>query len=109
MHRFEALSFAAPTGRPPVLVVGNSGVAEDPGPPVGAFAQTVDGAPASGFSVAQFGYLELTRDGGGVWHGSMVALDPVAWSPFLASCAAPGAADQAFCVKPVPASGSTPK
>jgi hypothetical protein len=102
MHRFEALSFAAPTGRPPVLVVGNSGVAEDPGPPAGAFAQTVDGAPASGFSVAQFGYLELTRDGGGVWHASMVALDPAAWSPFLSPCAS-GAEDQAFCVKPAPA------
>ena len=52
MHRFETLSFAPPTRRPPVLIVGNSGVAEDPGPPIGAFAQTVDGAPASGFSIA---------------------------------------------------------
>ncbi|HYO12417.1 MAG TPA: metallophosphoesterase [Thermoanaerobaculia bacterium] len=103
MHRFEALSFAAPSGRPPVLVVGNSGVAEDPGPPVGAFAQTVDGAPASGFSIAQFGYLELAKDSGGAWHGSMVALDPAAWSPFLSPCAAPGAADQALCVKPATA------
>jgi hypothetical protein len=103
MHRFEALSFAAPSGRPPVLVVGNSGVAEDTGPPVGAFAQTVDGAPASGFSIAQFGYLELAKDGGGAWHGSMVALDPAAWSPFLAPCAAPGAVDQALCVKPATA------
>ena len=83
MHRFEALSFSAPTGRPPVLVVGNSGVAEDTGPPAGAFAQTVDGAPASGFSVAQYGYLELARDGSGAWHGSMVTLDPATWSPFL--------------------------
>ena len=102
MHRFEALSFAAPTNRPPTLVVGNSGVAEDPSPPVGAFAQTVDGAPASGFSVAQFGYLELTKDGGGAWHGAMVTVDPAAWSPFLAPCA-PGAVDQAFCVKPATA------
>lgn len=103
MHRFEALSFAAPTDRPPVLVVGNSGVAEDPNPPIGAFAQTVDGAPAFGFSVAQFGYLELAKDGSGAWNGSMVALDPAVWSPFLAPCAASGAVEQAFCVKPVPA------
>jgi len=103
MHRFETLSFAPPTNRPPVLIVGNSGVAEDTGPPVGAFAQTVDGAPASGFSVIQFGYLELTRDGGGPWHGSIVALDPAAWSPYLAPCAAPGAAGQGLCVKPLPA------
>jgi len=51
MHRFEALTFAAPSRRPPTLVVGNSGVAEDPSPPNGAFAQTVDGASAVGFSV----------------------------------------------------------
>jgi hypothetical protein len=102
MHRFEALSFAAPARRPPVLVVGNSGVVEDPNPPVGAFAQTVDGATASGFSVAQFGYLELARDGSGTWRGSVVTLDPTAWAPFVAPCA-PGAVDQALCVKPVPA------
>jgi hypothetical protein len=104
MHRFEALSFAAPTDRPPVLIVGSSGVAEDTDPPVGAFAQAVDGAPASGFSIAQFGYLELTRGGGGAWRGSMVALNPAAWSPFLAPCpAATGILDQTLCVKPIPA------
>lgn len=102
MHRFEALSFAAPVRRPPVLVVGNSGVAEDPAPPAGAFAQMVDGAPALGFSIAQFGYLELARDRDGAWRGAMAALDPAAWSPFLAPCAAPGAGDQSFCVKPLP-------
>ncbi len=99
MHRFEALSFAAPSGRPPSLIVGNSGVAEDTGPPAGAFAQAIDGAAASGFSVAQFGYLELAKDGSGAWRGAMVAVDPAAWSPFLAPCT-PGAVDQAFCVKP---------
>lgn len=49
MHCFETLSFAPPTGRPQVLIVGNSGVAEDTGPPVGAFAQTVDAAAWSPF------------------------------------------------------------
>jgi Calcineurin-like phosphoesterase len=107
MHRFEALSFAAPSGRPPVLVVGNSGVVEDPGPPSGAFAQTVDGAPASGFSVIQFGYLELVREGG-AWHGAVVTLDPAPWSPFLAPCV-PGAEEQALCVKPVPAAAQGAK
>lgn len=103
MHRFEALSFAAPTHRPPVLVVGNSGVAEDPSPPTGAFAQTVDGAPASGFSIAQFGYLELAREGGGAWRGSIVTVDPSAWSPYLAPCAAAGDVAPGLCVKPLPA------
>lgn len=101
MHRFEALSFVAPTNRPPVLVVGNSGVAEDTGPPVGALAQTVDGAPAVGFSLAQYGYLELVREGG-AWHGSIVAIDPTAWSPYLAPCVA-GMVDQALCVRPATA------
>lgn len=105
MHRFEAFSFAAPSRRPPTLVVGNSGVVEDTGPPTGAFAQTVDGAPAAGFSVAQFGYLELTRDGHGTWQGAMVALNPADWSPFLAPCATPATADQALCVKPLPPAG----
>ncbi len=102
MHRFEALSFAAPSNRPPALVVGSSGVFEDAGPPAGAFAQTVDGAPAAGFSVTQFAYLELARDGGGAWRGALVAIDPAAWSPFLAPCV-PGTVDQALCVKPAAA------
>jgi hypothetical protein len=105
MHRFEVFSFAAPSRRPPTLVVGNSGVVEDTGPPTGAFAQTVDGAPAAGFSVTQFGYLELTRNGHGTWQGAMVALNPTDWWPFLAPCATPATADQALCVKPLPAAG----
>ena len=75
---------------------------EDTGPPTGAFAQSVDGAPASGFSVDQFGYLELTRDSHGTWHGAMVARNAADWSPFLAPCAAPPTADQALCIKPLP-------
>jgi len=106
MHRFEALSFAAPSHRPPTLVVGNSGVAEDPSPPNGAFAQTIDGAPAAGFSVDQFGYLELTRSGNGKWQGAMITVDPSAWQPFLAPCT-PTDAGQALCVKPLPAVAST--
>jgi hypothetical protein len=104
MHRFEVLSFAAPSHRPPTLVVGNSGVAEDPSPPNGAFAQMVDGAPAVGFSVDQFGYLELTRDSHGAWQGAMVGLNPADWSPFLTPCATP-ASGQTFCVKPMPSAG----
>jgi hypothetical protein len=101
MHRFEALSFAAPSHRPPTLVVGNSGIAEDPEPPTGAFAQTVDGAPALGFSLAQFGYLELTRNSRGTWQGAVVAVNPADWSPFLAPCTT----DQALCVKALPTTG----
>jgi hypothetical protein len=105
MHRFEALSFAAPSHRPPTLVVGNSGIVEDPSPPNGAFAQAVDGVPAVGFSVDQFGYLELTRDNHGAWKGAVVAVNPADWSPFLAPCATPATAEQALCVKPLPTAG----
>jgi hypothetical protein len=105
MHRFEALSFAAPIHRPPTLVVGISGVVEDPSPPTGAFAQTVDGAPAVGFSVDQFGYLELTRNPQGAWQGAVVAVNTADWSPFLTPCATPPNADQALCVKALPSAG----
>ncbi len=102
MHRFEALTFAAPAHRPPTLIVGNGGVVEDTGPPTGAFAQTVDGAPVSGFSVISFGYLELSRGSNGNWQGAMVAVNPADWSPFLAPCTTPPATDQGLCVKPLP-------
>ena len=75
---------------------------EDDGPPTGAFAQSVDGAPASGFSVISFGYLELTRDSHGTWHGAMVAVNPASWPPFLAPCPTPPTMGQALCVKPMP-------
>ncbi len=86
MHRFESLSFAPAAGRPQTLVVGNSGVQEDPGPPQGSFQQTVDGAEASGFSVSQFGFLELDRGSDGEWQGTVLTPDPAAWAPNLAAC-----------------------
>lgn len=86
MHRFESLSFAPAAGRPPALVVGNSGVKEDTGPPQGSFQQTVDGAEASGFSVSQFGFLELDQGSDGEWQGTVLTPDPAAWAPSLAAC-----------------------
>ena len=99
MHRFETLTFAAPSPRPPTLIVGNSGVGEDSGPPVGAFAQTLDGATATGFSLAQYGYLELSKTQTGAWLGQVVALDPAAWSPYVAPCAG---GEAQLCVKGLP-------
>lgn len=100
MHRFEALSFAAPSLRPPTLIVGNSGIVEESGPPVGAFAQAVGATPAAGFSVQQFGYLELQRGERGGWSAAMVAVDPAAWSPYLAPCGS-AAVEGALCVRPL--------
>jgi len=88
MHRFETLTFAAPSKRPPTLVIGNSGVFEDTSPPSGAFAQTLDGGTATGFSLAEFGYLQLEKNVKGGWMGKILATDPAAWSPYLATCAA---------------------
>jgi hypothetical protein len=99
MHRFETVNFAAPSPRPPTLIVGNSGVGEDTGPPVGAFAQALDGATATGFSLPQYGYLELAKSEGGSWRGQIVALDPAAWSPYVAPC---GAGEAQLCVKGLP-------
>lgn len=99
MHRFETVNFTAPSERPPTLIVGNSGVGEDGGPPVGAFAQTLDGATATGFSLAQYGYLELRKEENGPWSGQIVALDAAAWSPYVAACAE---GDAQLCVKALP-------
>jgi hypothetical protein len=86
LHRFEWLSFAPGAGRPPTLVVGNSGVQADTAPPRGRFEQTIDGAAASGFSVDQFSFVELTRGAGGPWRATVLTPDPAAWAPHLGPC-----------------------
>jgi hypothetical protein len=99
MHRFESLAFAAGAGRPPTLVVGNSGVQEDTAPPQGSFQQAVDGAAASGFSVEEFGFLELARGAGRDWHGTVFTPDPAAWAPYLEPCPGSGRERPFLCVE----------
>ena len=99
MHRFESLAFAAAAGRPPTLVVDNSGVEQDTAPPQGSFQQTVDGAEASGFSVEEFGFLELARGPGGEWHGTVVTPDPSARASYLAPCPGSGSERPFLCVE----------
>jgi len=82
MHRFQTLTFQAP-GRPPVIVVGNGGVALDDSPPVGPLALTVDGEPVKGASLGSmiqiknggsdpaFGYLDATVGPDGQWQGQV--------------------------------------
>ena len=72
LHRYESLELASGSGRPPQIVVGNSGVLEDTGPPSGSFSQLVDGVAATGLSVAAPGYLTLTRDDRGAWRAERV-------------------------------------
>lgn len=81
LHRYESLEFAAGSGRPATIVVGNSGVIEDTGPPVGSFSQLVDGVAATGLSVEEFGYLTLTRDDRGAWRAERVAVPAGSASP----------------------------
>lgn len=102
MHRFEWLSFAAAAGRPPQLIVGNGGVLEDTAPPTGSFSQIVDDQPASGFSVEEFGFVQLGRDAAGGWSGAVVTTDPAAWSGLLPACDSPPPAGTFLCVEGLP-------
>jgi hypothetical protein len=102
MHRFESLDFAAGSGRPPQLVVGNSGVQEETGPPVGSFSQMVDGVAADGASVEAFGFLELERRPGGGWAGTMFTPDPAAWPPAVPLCAGAAAPRPFLCAAALP-------
>jgi len=99
MHRYESLDFAAAAARPPSLIIGNSGVQEDTGPPTGDYRSTVDGQPASGQAVEEFGYLVLERDAAGTWNGSVVTPDPSAWQPTLPTCDPTASPPPALCVE----------
>ena len=102
MHRFEALEFAAGSGRPRQLIVGNGGVLEDTDPPTGSFSELVDGLSASGFAVEQFGFVTFTKDSAGAWRGAVTTVDPAAWSAFLPACGSAAAATAWLCVTGMP-------
>jgi len=99
MHRFEWLQWGQGVDRPPMLIVGNSGVELETNPPQGSFQQAVDGEPASGFSLGQSGYVELMRGDGDAWRGEVVALDPGAWQGELLACGSDGAAGHFLCLR----------
>lgn len=84
MHRFQSLTFSGDE-RPPLVVMGNGGVALEDDPPVGSFEISVDGEASrilsigaavsdQGTSKAAFGYLEIDLDEDGAWTG--VVRDP---------------------------------
>lgn len=99
MHRFQLLDFAPPSSRPPTLIAGMSGVAEETGAPIGAISQTLDDGTAFGVTLEEFGYIELERDPSRGWNGKIRALDPAAWSPYFATCNGNNAS---LCVAPLP-------
>jgi hypothetical protein len=85
MHQFESVTFGPGTGRPPQLIVGNSGVGLTNSPLIGPFAMPLDGEPAKGLSLIEFGYLELSLQADGSWRGQVV--DPRPSPPeVLADC-----------------------
>jgi hypothetical protein len=102
MHRFESLDFAAGSGRPRTLIVGNGGVLEDTEPPTGSFSQLLDGVNATGFAVEQFGFVTFDRDAAGAWRGAVTTVDPAAWNGLLPSCGSPAAATAWLCVTGMP-------
>ena len=99
MHRFEQLSWSAGAQRPPQLVAGNGGVAEETDPPVGRFAQTVDGEAASGYTVDEFGFVLMRRGDDGAWSGAVVTPDPAAWDGLLPACGTEGEGGGVLCVE----------
>ncbi len=103
MHRFQALTFAG--ARPPLVVVGTSGVALDPSPPTGKFTTTLEGLPvavlATGAEVstpqgpkAAFGYLEIDYQSNGTWQGKLI--DP-SQNLVIAHCGSARAEKGAVC------------
>jgi hypothetical protein len=75
MHLFEAFTFATP-GRPPQLVIGDSGVQLDSAPVPTFTAQNVDGQQGSGVQLIRFGFfnfaLALALAADGTWQGQLL-------------------------------------
>jgi hypothetical protein len=70
MHIFESLSFLQDSTRPPQIVIGNSGVSLNDQPANGDFTQTVDGQPAVGNAMQEFGFLSMSV-GSSAWRGEV--------------------------------------
>ncbi len=70
MHQYESLTF--PPGRPPQVVIGNSGVALASHEAQGDYCTTVDGQQANGNAIGQYGYLDLTLGTTAGWSGSVI-------------------------------------
>jgi hypothetical protein len=87
MHRFEALSFKE--GRPPQLVIGNSGTQLNDNPLAGPFTADVDGESAQGLAANEFGYLDIRLLPGSDWLG--MVMDPrLSGTKALAFCGTRG-------------------
>jgi hypothetical protein len=93
MHEFFTMAFPS-AGRPPQLVIGNSGVAMESSTLPSPYALTVDGEAAEGLSInaqTKYGYLRATVKDGGHWQGEVLAFDAAgqAQTSVVARCALP--------------------
>ena len=74
MHIYEALTFfdnsGTATGRPPQIVIGNSGVSLGGAPGSGTTAG-LDGQSAKYNSAQRFGYMQMSVAANGVWSGQV--------------------------------------
>jgi len=75
MHIYESLTFfdssKQPTGRPPQIVIGNSGVALG-GAPGNGSQDNIDAQAAEYNSALSFGFLQMTVGDQGVWQGQVI-------------------------------------
>ncbi len=82
MHRFQSVSFENGS-RPPLIVIGSSGVALDSSPPTGALLSNIDGLPArvlttnntlqsKGKTYNAFAYLSVDLEKSGEWKAALV-------------------------------------
>ncbi|HYD69609.1 metallophosphoesterase family protein [Azospirillum sp.] len=97
IHRFESVAFAGKTGRPPQLVIGDSGVQlSGSGKPATAKV-TIGGATAHiTQETKNFGYMIAKLGKGGSWSGTVY--DPHGDKKHaLASCAVPFDKAKDFC------------
>ena len=83
-HRFQTLTFGS--GRPPQVIIGNSGIVLTSDVVTEPFAFTVDGAKASGLSMNEFGYLDLFLETNGDWKGDVINPQMPPDSQVLAEC-----------------------
>ena len=72
MHIYESLTFPQADGRPPQIVVGNSGVSLSTYPASSSFSATVDGETATGNALNKYGYLQINFEKEGFWQGNML-------------------------------------
>ncbi|MCF2906967.1 metallophosphoesterase [Pseudoalteromonas sp. DL2-H2.2] len=69
MHIYQSLAFGKDSGRPPQLVVGNSGVSLRSTGANSGFSAQIDGKRAQGNTQGEFGYISIKLEKDQQWQG----------------------------------------